>query len=118
MSNKLYDYLKFLAQIGLPATGTLYVTLAAIWGLPAPQEVAATILAVDTFLGVLLGLQSASYNKGVVQAGNMNVVDLESGGKNFSLELNMEPEELEEKKELRFKVQKKARDRRGRTRKL
>jgi len=107
VSNKWYDRLKFLAQIGLPATGTLYVTLAAIWDLPAPQEVAATILAVDTFLGVLLGLQAATYNKGVVQAGNMNVVDLESGGKNFSLELNMEPEELEEKNELRFKVQKK-----------
>lgn len=106
MNNKLYDRLKFLAQIGLPALGTLYVTLAAIWDLPAPQEVAATILAVDTFLGVLLGLQAASYNKGIIQAGHMNVVSLENGGKNFSLNLDHEPEELEHATEVRFKVKK------------
>ena len=102
----MYDRLKFVAQIALPALGTLYVTLAAIWNLPAPQEVAATILAVDTFLGVLLGLQSASYNKGVIQAGHMNVIPVEGGGKNFSLELDQEPEELEQAKEIRFKVKK------------
>lgn len=107
MSNKLYDRLKFIAQIALPALGTLYVTLAALWDLPKPQEVAGTVLAVDTFLGVLLGLQAASYGKGVIQAGHMNVVSLESGGKNFSLDLDHEPEELEDATEVRFKVKKK-----------
>ena len=112
MNNKLYDRLKFLAQIALPALGTLYVTLAAIWDLPAPQEVAATILALDTFLGVLLGLQASAYNKGVIQAGHMNVVSLDNGGKNFSLDLDHEPEELENATELRFKVKKKRAPRR------
>lgn len=114
MSNKLYDYLKFIAQIALPAVGVLYVSLAALWDLPKPQEVAGTILAVDTFLGVLLGLQAHSYNKDVMQAGNMNVHQLDSGGKNFTLELDIEPEELEDASEVRFKVKKKRSSARGR----
>lgn len=114
MNNPWYDRLKFIAQIALPALGTLYVTLAAIWDLPAPQEVAATILAVDTFLGVLLGLQAAAYNKGIVNAGHMNVVALENGGKNFTLDLDQEPEELEHATEVRFKVKKKTAPRKRR----
>jgi hypothetical protein len=107
VSSALYDKLKFVAQIALPALGTLYVTLAAIWDLPAPQEVAATILALDTFLGILLGLQASSYNKGVMMAGDMHVIELDNGGKNFTLSLDHEPEALEDAKEVRFKVQKK-----------
>jgi len=63
LSNKLYDVLKFLAQYALPALGTLYFTLAQIWGFPYGKEIMGTILAVDTFLGVLLGLGTAQYNK-------------------------------------------------------
>jgi hypothetical protein len=113
MSNKLYDVLKFLAQIALPAVGTLYVTLAALWDLPKPQEVLGTILAIDTFLGILLGLQSAAYNKGVISAGNMNVTALDNGGKNFSLDLDHEPEELEDATEVRFRVKKQRKKPRG-----
>lgn len=107
MSSKLYDFLKFLAQIALPALGTLYITVAALWDLPKPQEVAGTILALDTFLGVVLGLQAAAFNKGVINAGHMNITALEDGGKNFSLDLDQEPEELEGATEVRFKVKKK-----------
>lgn len=106
MSNKLYDVLKFLAAIALPAVGTLYITLAALWGLPQPQEVAGTILAIDTFLGVLLGLQAASYNKDVTTGGQMVVHQLEDGGKKYALELDTDPEELEGKREVRFEVKK------------
>lgn len=60
-SNKLYDRLKFLAQIGLPALGALYFALAGIWGLPGAEQVLGTVLAIDTFLGVILGLSSAKY---------------------------------------------------------
>ena len=34
MSNKMYDALKWIAMILLPAIGALYFTLAGIWGLP------------------------------------------------------------------------------------
>jgi hypothetical protein len=63
LSNKTYDVLKFIAQIVLPALGTLYFALASIWGLPYGEQIVGTITAVDTFLGALLGLSTAQYNK-------------------------------------------------------
>ena len=63
MSNKTCDVLKWIAQFLLPAAGTLYFALAGIWGLPYGEQVVGTITAIDTFLGVLLGISSANYNK-------------------------------------------------------
>ena len=63
MSNKVYDVLKWIAQILLPALGTLYFALAGIWNFPYAEEVVGTITAVDTFLGVILGISSINYNK-------------------------------------------------------
>lgn len=63
MSNEVYDKLKFVAQIALPAAGTLYFALAAIWGLPYGEQIVGTITAVDAFLGALLGISTAQYNK-------------------------------------------------------
>lgn len=61
MSNKIYDILKYIALIVLPAVATLYLTIATIWGLPYGEAVAATITAIDTFLGALLGISSKRY---------------------------------------------------------
>lgn len=63
MSNKVYDILKAIAQIILPGIGTLYFALASIWNLPFGEEVVGTITAIDTFLGALLGVSTATYNK-------------------------------------------------------
>lgn len=63
MSNKIYDILKWVALLFLPAVGTLYFALAGIWGLPYGEQIVGTITAVDTFLGVILGISSANYNK-------------------------------------------------------
>lgn len=63
MSNKVYDVLKWIAMVVLPATATLYFALAGIWGFPYGEEIVGTITAVDTFLGVLLGISSAQYHK-------------------------------------------------------
>ena len=63
LSNKVYDVLKYITQIGLPAIGTLYFALSGIWGLPYAEQVVGTITAIVTFLGVLLGISSANYNK-------------------------------------------------------
>lgn len=54
MSNKMYDRLKFIAQIVLPALGTLYFGLASIWGLPYGEQIVGTITVIDTFLGAIL----------------------------------------------------------------
>lgn len=103
ITGKLYDQLKFLAQILLPALGTLYFALAGLWNLPSAQEVVGTVLAVDTFLGVLLGISSTQYNKDVVAAGTMNVVSSDEGLK-YTLELDQDPEVLGRKKEIHLKV--------------
>lgn len=63
MSNRLYDILKWIAMVVLPAIGTLYFALAGIWGFPYGEEIVGTITAVDTFLGVILGISSAQYQK-------------------------------------------------------
>lgn len=63
LSNKVYDILKWIAMYLLPALGTLYFALAGIWGFPYGEEVVGTITALDTFLGVILGISTAKYNK-------------------------------------------------------
>jgi hypothetical protein len=63
MSNSTYDILKWIALVFLPAVGTLYFALAGIWGLPYGEQIVGTITAIDTFIGVLLGISSAQYNK-------------------------------------------------------
>lgn len=63
MSNKVYDILKWVALVVLPATGTLYFALSSIWGLPYGEQIVGTITAIDTFLGALLGISSINYSK-------------------------------------------------------
>lgn len=63
LSNKMYDTLKWIAIYLLPAIGTLYFALARIWGLPYGEEIVGSITAVDTFLGVILGISTMQYNK-------------------------------------------------------
>ena len=65
MSNKVYDVLKWISMYLLPALGTLYFALASIWGLPYGEQIVGTITAIDTFLGVILGISTAQYNKRV-----------------------------------------------------
>ena len=62
-SNKTYDKLKWIAQILLPAIGTLYFALAQIWGFPYAEQIVGFVNAVDTFLGILLGISTYNYNK-------------------------------------------------------
>ena len=62
-SNKVYDVLKIIAQLWLPAIGTLYFALASIWGLPYGEQIVGTITALDAFLGAVLGISTIQYNK-------------------------------------------------------
>ena len=65
ISNKAYDVLKYIAQIVLPAIGTLYFALAGIWGFPYGEQIVGTITAIDAFLGAILGISTKMYNKEV-----------------------------------------------------
>jgi imidazoleglycerol phosphate synthase glutamine amidotransferase subunit HisH len=103
ITGKLYDWLKYIAQIVLPGLGTLYFTLAGVWNLSSGDQVVGTIMAVDLFLGVLLGISQVNYNK-QVGTGEMHVEEAGDGLKKFSLELAGSPEELPGMKEVRFKI--------------
>ncbi len=61
LNNDVYDVLKWIALLVLPALATFYTALAQIWNLPYVSEIPATITAVDAFLGALLGVSSANY---------------------------------------------------------
>ena len=61
--DKLYDILKWVVIIVLPAIATLYAALSAVWSWPYSEEIVTTITAVDTFLGAVLCISTATYNK-------------------------------------------------------
>lgn len=63
LNDKTYDVLKWVALVLLPALGTLYFALAGIWGFPYGEQIVGTITAVDTFLGVILGISTVQYNR-------------------------------------------------------
>ena len=63
--NKIYDVLKWLVIIVFPAVGTLYAALSTVWGWPYSEEIVTSITAVDTFLGAVLCISTATYNKEV-----------------------------------------------------
>lgn len=64
MNSKVYDILKFIAQVILPLVATFYTALGEIWNLPLTTQISATIMAVDTLLGGILMKLSADYHKG------------------------------------------------------
>ena len=63
LNDKLYDILKWVVMIVIPAVTTAYVGLAAIWHFPYAEEVAKTSAVICTLLGALLGISTAQYNK-------------------------------------------------------
>ena len=106
ITGKLYDWLKWLAQVVLPALGTLYVALAGLWGLPEVTAVAGTILAVDLFLGTVLGISQVVYAKSDARFDGEMDVQTSGDKKTFQMSFNDEEQlaRLGEQKELRFKV--------------
>lgn len=65
MSNRVYNFLKWIAMIVLPACATLYLGLSNVWGLPYGEEVSTTITLINTFLGTVLMISTNQYNKRV-----------------------------------------------------
>lgn len=103
MNNSVYNALKNVAQIWLPGAGTLYFTLAQIWGLPAAEEVTGTVIALDTFLGVILGISTASYNASDRKYdGVLTIHDTDDGSMLRLSSVN--PVALNTKKDILFRV--------------
>ena len=62
IKNKTYDFWKKVAMYYLPAIATAIITIFEIWGIPYGNQIGATITALDTLLGVFLGISSKNYN--------------------------------------------------------
>lgn len=67
MSDKTYNIMKWIVQYILPGLGVLYAIIAGAAGLPYAEVVLAIVMAVDWFLGVILGISTSQYNKYVAQ---------------------------------------------------
>lgn len=105
ISNRTYDFLKYLAQIFLPALGALYFGLSQIWGLPKGGEVVGTITVIDTFLGVLLKLSTDQYNKSEAKYdGGIHVEPTDDD--ETLLNVNIDPSAIADKSEVLLKVDK------------
>lgn len=63
LTNRVYDVLKWVVMIGLPAVSVLVATLGQIWGWVGVDKIVLTINAVTVFLGALIGVSTATYNK-------------------------------------------------------
>jgi hypothetical protein len=105
LSNKMYNWLKFIAQIALPAVATLYLVIAGLWDLPEPEKVAGTIMAIDAFLGVLLGISSKQYSSATEgqMVGFLNVSE-SAQGKRMELEFPGDPHDIDRHDKVTFKV--------------
>lgn len=105
LPNRVYDFLQYIVQIVLPAAAALYLTLAQTWGLPKPEEIAATVAAINVFFGLLLRFSNRSYNRSEAKYdGSIDVEQREDDSKLFSLSLNSDPDEIEKMKEVTFKI--------------
>lgn len=101
--SKYYDVLKEIAQVVLPALGTLYFALSQIWGLPYGEEIVGSIVAIDTFLGACLHISTASY-KG---DGVLNIDTSDPNTDKYSLDFITALDQVNEKKSVILKVNKK-----------
>lgn len=63
MSDKTYDIMKWIVQYILPGLGVLYAIIAGVTGLPYAEVVLAIVMAVDWFLGIILGISTKQYDK-------------------------------------------------------
>lgn len=105
LTNRVYDVLKAVAQIWLPAAGTAYLGLAQIWNLPSADQVIQSVVVVDTFLGVVLGLSTAKYNQSDDKFDGTFYVDQnEDGGKSLRFK-NFDPVAIDTKNEITFKLE-------------
>jgi hypothetical protein len=105
LNDRTYTILEWVARVLLPGVATLYAALGALWGWPNVSQVVGTIVAVDTFLGLFLGLAQKSYDNSTAKYdGNIIVLDTQDGGKTFSLELDKNPDDLAQMDSIKFKV--------------
>lgn len=68
LDNKVYDVLKWIALIAIPAFNVAYSTLAPLWGLEYVAQITGTLNVVATLIGTLIGISTAKFNKDKAQS--------------------------------------------------
>jgi imidazoleglycerol phosphate synthase glutamine amidotransferase subunit HisH len=102
-----YTAVKHTAALVLPAAGTLYFALAQIWRLPNAEEVMGTIAALNTFLGIVLGISVKSYNSSDTKyVGDVmfEPVDGDETTKRMVAHLNTHPQVISSRSEALFRI--------------
>lgn len=94
LTDKVYEALKWLVQIFLPAAATLYAALAALWGFPFVEQVVGSIGAITVFLGACLKISNSNYTGDAV----LNVDPSAEEDKQYALEVNSDWADLAKKK--------------------
>lgn len=69
LSGKVYEWLKWLCLIGLPAVSALYFGLAQIWGFPYAEQICGTFSLVEAFIGTIIGISTYNYRREVRENG-------------------------------------------------
>ena len=106
LSNKVYDNLTWVVRFGLPGLGTLYFSLAQIWGLPAGEQVLGTITSLALFFGILLGISSRQYQASDERTDGSLIVDTSDPEKDvYRLDLTTKLDDLPGKNEIVLKVE-------------
>lgn len=104
LKDGMYEKIKWLVIVVLPAGGTLYFALASLWGLPSAEQVLGSVLAVQAFLGVVLGISTSQYKNSDARFDG-TLTTTETPEKHIvSVETDLHPKELAKKDEVVLKV--------------
>ena len=107
LTNRTYDFIRFLVELFLPGLGTLYFALSQIWGFPYGEAVVGSVVAVAVFLGSLVKVSRAKYTPAESVIGGKLVVDETDPEKDtFMFEVDTPLFDLKDGDILNFKVQK------------
>lgn len=107
---KLYNQLKWLALIALPAFSAFYLSFGQLWDFPKTTEVVGSLTLIDTLLGALLQLSSKTYQKQQEDPANVDGYvtetgrDPDTGIPGLSFTISRHPDEFLEKSIVRMKV--------------
>lgn len=106
LSDTLYNRLRFLSVIVLPALGSAYFALAGLWSLPKPDEVVGTIVILDTLMGIVVRTARRSYEKSEARFDGTITVTPDEDPARSNLRVQLDPEAIAGKDEVTIKVRK------------
>ena len=110
LTNRLYDILKWVTIIGLPAIGTALLTVGEIWDLSYSPKVAETINVIILMFGAMIGISTSQYNRdSLIEKSKAGTLEIGMDGDDVTLEklkIEMSPEEIVKREEIVFRIRK------------